>query len=116
MKKRIVIGGIIIIAVVLYSGFNIWVYRLAKSGGAPQSEKILQPITGKGAGFGSFQRESEGHIPTLTPRPTGPGPFACSPDGACNSYGEEMRKQCPITFADYRCLDTCDDASKRCGK
>lgn len=121
----------------LYVTFNIWVYQYSKSGKAPVPEKIWQTVTEKGAGFGGFQSESRGRIPTPaprlssppaatpaptstptpTPRPTGPGPFACAPDGTCNRYGDEVRGQsCPVTFADDRCLDQCADTEKRCSK
>lgn len=71
------------------------------------------------AGIQSTIPSTPSQIPTPTPtaRPTGPGPFACSPDGTCNRYGEDARKQyCTVAFADSLCLDNCDDTSKRCTK
>ena len=54
---------------------------------------------------------------TPTPQPTGPGEFACAPDGTCNRYGEDARKQyCSVTYADTLYLDSCSDTTKQCNK
>lgn len=53
-----------------------------------------------------------------TPRPTGPGTYACSPQGVCNHYKNPENEEfdCPVTFADLHCLDQCEDLTKRCKK
>lgn len=52
-------------------------------------------------------------IPTPTPD-LGPGNWACSPEGLCNSYSEELRQSCPRTFGDHNCLGQCRDPAIRC--
>lgn len=110
-----------------YGLFNFWVWRYTKSGKAPSPTKIWQTVKERGAGFGGFQGESRGRIPTPTPRlssgtptptprPTGPGEYACSAEDDCNLYSDEMRKGCPVTFADSQCLNSCGDPAKRCPK
>lgn len=52
---------------------------------------------------------------TPTPRPTGPGPYACSIGGDCKHWNEQIQKEnCTTTFADSNCLDQCTDTTKRC--
>ncbi|MCX6792120.1 MAG: hypothetical protein NT149_03735 [Candidatus Gottesmanbacteria bacterium] len=46
----------------------------------------------------------------------GPGTYACDPDGICNDYSDQMRKNCPKTFADTTCLGMCGTPSVRCPK
>lgn len=103
-----------------YGLFNFWVYRFATSGKAPSPTKIWQTVTKSGTGFPGVTEQSPSPprtpSPTPLPRPTGPGNYACSAEGDCNLYSDEMRQSCPATFADSRCLDSCTDTGKRCKK
>lgn len=106
-----------------YGLFNFWVYRWATSGKAPSPKEIWQKVTTLSEGFSELKAPSSSPIiptsspaPTPSVRPTGPGSYACSAEGDCNLYSDEMRKGCPATFADSRCLDSCGDTGKRCKK
>ncbi len=58
-------------------------------------------------------------VPTPTPEKplTGPGDYACSPEGMCNLYGDNQRTQyCKDTFADPFCLLQCGNKAKQCTK
>lgn len=130
--------AVIIAVIVVYAVLNVWVYRYAtgnnasspmaaiqsfftkklpeaiKSGGFPSGSTPLRIDTGK-----SLTPSSREVKPTTTPtpRPTGPGNYACSPEGVCNLYSDEMRTQyCRKTYADPLCLDQCADPAKRCSK
>jgi len=49
------------------------------------------------------------------PPPTGPGVYACDPEGDCRLYEDKIRtEKCTTTFADSACLKACNDTSKRC--
>ena len=54
--------------------------------------------------------------PTPTPTiNTGPGMYACDPNGICNVYGDPSGSgQCPKTFADIQCLQQCHALAVRC--
>lgn len=128
-RHKLLFMVVIFVGILLYAGFNFWVYRYAKRGSAPSPEALLETVSNKGAGFGGFQGKAQGRIPTPapraspaptatpTPRPTGPGDYACDPYGVCNKYSDEARKQyCTMTYADFRCLDQCGDKEKQCTK
>ena len=52
---------------------------------------------------------------TPTPRPTGPGQYACSIGGDCKIWNPKIQKEnCTTTFADDKCMDKCSDISIRC--
>lgn len=107
---------VILVGILLYAGFNFWIYRYAKLGSAPSPEALLETVSNKGAGFGGFQGKAQGRIPTTAPRPTGPGSYACDPLGNCNIYENPEEIGCPKTFADSRCLDSCGDTNVQCPK
>lgn len=124
---KLLFGIIIVISVFAFAIFNVWIFsQSSKKNNASSLETIRQSAassdpTKRVATFPSD--DGSKRIPTTiptatpTPRPTGPGNYACSPDGACNSYSNEMRKQyCTITYADNLCLDQCKDKSKTCTK
>lgn len=105
----------------LYIAFNVWIFFFAKSGGLKTNP--VTTITEKIKSLGTSQSpksstpERPTHSPTPTPRPTGPGDYACDPYGQCNLYSDEMRKQyCTVTFADSLCLDQCGEKTKQCTK
>lgn len=123
-------GVIVTVGVLLYATFNVWVYQYS-SGNAPSPKALWQTVTKSTTSFpgltglnpvkkqGSTLPESSSPPPTLTPtpRPTGPGSYACSPEGTCNLYGDAVRTQyCTKTYADSLCLDQCKDKSKQCTK
>ncbi len=46
---------------------------------------------------------------------SGTGTFACSPDGQCRAYSEDVIKaNCPKRFADVNCSNQCADKSIQC--
>ncbi|MEK7577690.1 MAG: hypothetical protein AAB492_03700 [Patescibacteria group bacterium] len=51
--------------------------------------------------------------PTPTPD-KGSGNYVCDPLGFCNLADDKGKAGCPVTFADPKCLNICDDVSKRC--
>lgn len=103
-RHKFFFGLIIALCVLLYAAFNLWVYRFAINGKASSPTTLWQTVTSSPS-------------PTPTPRPTGPGEYACSPEGDCNVYSNEMRRQyCTQTYADSRCLDQCGDKNKLCTK
>lgn len=109
--------AIIAIAVIVYAAVNVWVYRIATSRRTTQrSEAPIHVDTD--TSLAPQRRENKPTAtPTPTPRPTGPGKFACSPEGVCNLYSDEVRKTyCTQTYADALCLDQCADPTKRCSK
>lgn len=55
-----------------------------------------------------------GTTPTPTPTPAPSGNYACTPGGACNSYGIPMIWLCPKTFAASNCNNECGNPSVRC--
>lgn len=106
-------AALIAAAVILYAALNVWVYRIATSG------RSVLPIRINTDKSTSPQAREQKPVatPTPTPRPTGPGDYACSPEGVCNLYSDEMRKQyCTTTYADPGCLDQCGDKAKQCSK
>lgn len=108
---------IVAVAVIVYAAVNVWVYRVATSGRASSpSTAPIRVDTDKSLAPQARDVKPTA-TPTPTPRPTGPGTFACSPEGVCNLYSDEMRKtSCTTTFADTLCLDQCTDSTKRCSK
>lgn len=40
--------------------------------------------------------------------------YVCSPGGACESFEDPWRSNCPITFGDGACEGLCDDPANRC--
>ncbi|MBU1326652.1 hypothetical protein KKB64_03930 [Patescibacteria group bacterium] len=52
--------------------------------------------------------------PTPTPTPAPGGNYACTPGGACNSYGIPMIWLCPKTFVAANCNDECSNPAVRC--
>lgn len=122
-RHKILFGVIVFVGVILYAAFNVWVFRLSKSGNAPSPSALWQKMTKSGTGFPGITEQSSPPsrkptpTPTPTPRPKGPGDYACSPEGVCNLYGEEQRKEfCTQTYADSLCLDECGDKEKQCSK
>lgn len=96
MNKKPVIIGLGIIGLLLYTGFTIWIVRSGEQETLPQGAKPT---------------------PIPTAHLLGPGPYACSPEGICNLYSDDVRKTaCTVTFADWQCLDSCADTAKRCTK
>jgi hypothetical protein len=109
LAPKVLVIAAIIVAILLVAGFNIWVFRYAKEGKAPS---VFQ---GTFSGVQTTPPVVPFFSPTPTPRPTGPGDYACDPYGVCNKYSEEARKQfCTVTFADSLCLDQCGDKTKQC--
>lgn len=135
-RRAAVIGA----AALAYALLNVWVYRYAtsrgasspmaaiqsfftkklpdaiKSGGFPDSSAPIRVDTGKSIAPAAGEAKRKA-TPTPTPRPTGPGVYACSPEGVCNLYSDEMRRQyCAKTYADPLCLDQCADRANQCSK
>ncbi len=109
-RKRVVLIVVIAVAVFLYAGFNLWVFRYARSG---KPQETYKGLTLPKQGDTLTETVSE----TPTPRPTGPGQYACSPEGICNLYGKEQRAQyCTTTYADSFCLDQCGNKNNLCTK
>lgn len=134
-RHKLLFGVIIFISIFAYAGFNLWVYRYAKSSKGSSPTTLWQTVTKAGAGFpgateqdpvtsssvipadAGIQRTTPSASPTPTPRPTGPGEYACDPYGVCNRYSEKARTQyCTQTYADSRCLDQCGNKEKQCAK
>lgn len=82
-----------------------------------------------GCGFGAYYNwgvssggsvTASGFNPNATPTPAlGPGGFACTPAGTCNSYGNPGASGCPVTFSDPDCrnaqgVDQCQFPQNRC--
>lgn len=108
--------AIVAAAVIVYAALNVWVFRYATSG------RVASPMEAiKSGGFPSAAPKALETKPTATPTPTprltGPGTYACSPEGVCNLYSDQMRKDyCTQTYADALCLDQCADPAKRCSR
>lgn len=119
-RHILIIGILIFVGLLLYAAFNLWVYRYATGGNAPLPREVWQKVTKSGAGFQAvtgLNPATPSSSPTSSPRPNGPGSYACSPNGTCNVYSDEIRKQyCTTTYEDNRCLDQCEDKSKLCTK
>lgn len=134
---KIFFGLIIAVAVLLFAAFNVWTFQWAKSGKAPSPEALLQTIIPPRQSFQRLNPATQGLTlpdpnsppvipnsppvipasPTPTPRPTGPGEYACDPYGVCNRYENAARKEfCTVTFADRFCLDQCGEKEKQCKK
>lgn len=127
-RHKFIFGIIVTVGVIVYIAFNLWVYRSATGGNTPLRKEVWQKVTKSGAGFQtvtglnpatpfSSPPAEQDPAPRDTPRPTGPGSYACSPEGTCNVYNDETRKQfCTTTYADNRCLDQCGEKEKQCKK
>lgn len=107
-KKIALIAG----AVILYAFLNVWVFRYATSSRQPEGASTQQSVVAPQA-----REQKLAATPTPTPRPTGPGVYACSPEAVCNLYSDAMRESyCTTTYADSLCLDQCGDKAKQCTK
>lgn len=136
-RHKIIFGVIVIVGIILYAGFNLWVYQNSISGKNPFRTALWHAITSSNSGFGGTSTPSvvprpssvipanawiQSKIivtPTSPPTPTplqGPGTYACDPLGICNLYDNPTGKGCPKTFADSRCLGQCGDKSNWCPK
>lgn len=132
-RHKILFGIMVCVGIIVYASFNVWVYRHATSSkvlkgdslpfkdqGKPQGV-TLTPVIPANAGIQNTitptPTPTPTSTPTPTPRPTGPGQYACSPEGACNLYGDEVRTQyCTKTYADSKCLDECGKKENQCAK
>ena len=110
-----------VVSGVLYITGNIWFYFYvtgrvffpAAITGFMRKTGALLPTDDAGTSFTSEVKMLP--TPTTTPRPTGPGTYACDPVGQCKIYSDDVRKEkCTVTYADLHCLDRCGDATKRC--
>ncbi len=114
-KHRVTLITLAVVAVILYAGFNVWLYK-----GMIINENSSFPATATGSMRKNEQRTGSQLLtpvptPTPTPRPTGPGQYACDPVGQCKIYSDDVRvEKCPVTYADLHCLDQCGDTTKRC--
>lgn len=52
--------------------------------------------------------------PTPTPTPVYLGPYACTPGGICNNYGNPDAHGCPASWAEANCQNMCSDPAMRC--
>lgn len=111
-----VIFFLIGVVLVIYTGFNYWLFVGRNTAAALSSAQHSSfnsnqfPNSGQSA-------QANGPPPTPLPTPTplrGPGQYACDPTGICNDYSDEMRKNCTFTFADRNCLEQCANPAKRC--
>ena len=110
-KKKLFLIGLAVVGVAAYAFLNVWVFRYATSSRKPEGTK-----TDKSSAPQAREQKPIA-TPTPTPRPTGPGVYACSPEAACNLYSDTMREQyCTTTYADSLCLDQCADKAKQCAK
>lgn len=108
---------IVAVGIIVYAAFNVWVYQYSKSGKASSPAAIRQAVTAPGASFNVLNTRFGLPTPTPTPRPTGPGSYACSPEGDCNVYSDAARTQyCTRTYADSRCLNQCGTKENQCVK
>lgn len=101
---------ILFMALVIASAIISWrIYRTYR----PASTTVTLP---KSQSINTPQSEtSTSSIPLATPTPdTGPGNYVCDPLGICNLADEKGKSGCPITFADPKCLQSCDTVAKRC--
>lgn len=117
-KSKVVVLAFLIVGLVIVLGILTYAF-LSTNGG----------FFGLGSSKEDTQEVFTGPAPTKpaptsivetspTPRPKGPGTYACSPSGVCNEYDDPKKEGygCPVTFADRFCLDSCSDLAKRCAK
>lgn len=112
----LVVGAMIALGILSYavlslnSGFSGLEIFKESPGGSTQEATTEPPSTGP--------ESTSVSAPSPTPRPKGPGTYACSPAGVCNEYADPKKEEygCPVTFADRLCLDSCNDVAKRCTK
>lgn len=109
---------LVAIAAILYIAFNVWFYFFTTSGGLKTNPVgTYKGLTLPKQGETFSKPKALTPSPTSTPRPTGPGDYACDPYGQCNLYSDAMRSQyCTRTFADSLCLDQCGEKTKQCTK
>lgn len=111
-RKKFALIGLGVSGVILYAFLNVWVFRYATSSRQPEGARTQKSVVPPQA-----REQKLAATPTPTPRPTGPGVYACSPEAACNLYSDTMRGQyCTTTYADSLCLDQCEDKAKQCTK
>ncbi|MEK7141013.1 MAG: hypothetical protein AAB800_00535 [Patescibacteria group bacterium] len=117
-RHKILFGFIATIGVLIYAAFNLWFYRYSTSGKAPSPKAVWQALKDDTPPRrGVIFTETVTPASTPTPRPTGPGQYACSQEGVCNVYSDAARTQyCTVTFADSRCLDQCGTKENQCKK
>ncbi len=127
--KKLVLLALTVVGLLLYTGFNVWLFQTNQKKPAVTNQTTNQGASQQASGFLNGLSEKQGNqatstgqtspyspTPTPTPRPTGPGRYACDPNGICGDYGDEQRKSCPVTFADRYCLDSCGDKTKWCSQ
>lgn len=121
VKPRIVILILLVFGIVIILGIFSYGVLSTKNG---FGLGIFDKGSGEETQGGSTVPTSNKTEPTSvsvtspTPRPKGPGTYACSPSGVCNEYDDPKKEDygCPVTFADRFCLDSCNDLGERCAK
>lgn len=107
----IFIFDLLLVIVLAFSGYWIFTHRTTNDTLPIDETALEQPLPN------SLPTKATKALPatTPTPRPTGPGPFACSSLGSCKIWNTQIQKDnCTVTFADNNCLDQCGDITKRC--
>lgn len=112
--KKILIIILVILGIGAYAFGSVWVIRMLKNSNVGAASTT------------NSQAEEFSPAATNPPTPTknlpppaplqGPGEYACDPYGICNHYSDEMRKFCPVTYADRNCLNKCGDQSTHCSQ
>ena len=122
-KQPVIIGLVVVLLILL--GLGAWYFLYTKGGTfsfgtqRKQVEDETQVSNStENAGETPVDELLVSPTPSPTPRPTGPGTYACDPGGICNEYDgpEKPEYDCPKTFADRFCLDSCEDLTVRCKK
>ena len=113
-RQPAMIGLVVVLLILL--GLGVWYFLYPKEGASLfgiQREQTSTETPGDETGEFLISPTS-----SPTPRPTGPGTYACDPNGICNEYDgpEKPEYDCPKTFADRFCLDSCEDLTVRCKK
>jgi len=122
-RQPAIIGLVVVLLILL--GLGVWCFLSTKGGifsfgtQRTQVQDDTQVSTStESAGETPADELLVSPTPSPTPRPTGPGTYACDPGGICNEYDgpEKPEYDCPKTFADRFCLDSCEDLTVRCKK